>query len=100
MSKLRWVLLLGAIAAIAATPSAQAYSAADAYSGQSQPEIGAGSAAGASGGAAAARRGDEDDGGLPFTGLDMALIVGGALILVAGGGLAWSFANRQQAERT
>jgi hypothetical protein len=30
----------------------------------------------------------------------MALIVGGALILVAGGGLAWSFANRQQAERT
>jgi hypothetical protein len=113
MGEVRWLLLLGAVAAAAAAPSAHAFSASDVYSGQSQPEIAVGgSAQGNEGGpsdASATRatvgggeqgRG-ENDGGLPFSGLDVLLIVGGmALILASGAGLARLLANRQQTEQT
>jgi hypothetical protein len=45
--------------------------------------------------------GSDNDGGLPFGGLDLLLIVGGmALVLVSGAGLGRLLANRQQTEHT
>jgi hypothetical protein len=113
MGEVRWLLLLGAVAAAAAAPSAHAFSASDVYSGQSQPEIAVGGSTEGSGGGpggASATRGTvgvgeqgrgENDGGLPFSGLDLLLIVGGmALILASGAGLGRLLANRQQTEQT
>jgi hypothetical protein len=94
----RGVCILAAIAAVLAlAPAAFAQSSGTGYGGQAggvagqvapggAPPSGAAGQAGAGGGAAAAEaRGAEEGGLLAFTGLDVALIVGGGLLLLAGG---------------
>jgi hypothetical protein len=98
---IRGVCILTAVAAVLAlAPAAFAQSTGTGYGGQAGGVAGqvapggppsggegAGAAAGApSGGAAAAEAGEAEEGGLlAFTGLDVALIVGGGLLLLAGG---------------
>jgi hypothetical protein len=95
------ICILAAVAAVLAlAPAAFAQSTGTGYGGQAGGVAGqvapggppsggegAGAAAGApSGGAAAAEAGEAEEGGLlAFTGLDVALIVGGGLLLLAGG---------------
>jgi hypothetical protein len=98
----RAVCILAAIAAVLAlAPAAFAQSSGTGYGGQAggvagqvapggapggAPPSGAAGQAGAGGGAAAAEaRGAEEGGLLAFTGLDVALILGGGLLLLAGG---------------
>ena len=99
---IRGLCILTAVAAVLAlAPAAFAQSTGTGYGGQAGgvagqvapggPPSGGGAAGGAaagapSGGAAAAEAGEADEGGLlAFTGLDVALIVGGGLLLLAGG---------------
>jgi len=100
---IRGLCILTAVAAVLAlAPAAFAQSTGTGYGGQAGgvagqvapggPPSGGGAAEGAaaagapSGGAAAAEAGEPEEGGLlAFTGLDVALIVGGGLLLLAGG---------------
>jgi hypothetical protein len=100
---IRGVCILAAVAAVLAlAPAAFAQSSGVGYGGQAggvagqvapggapggAPPGGAEGAAGAGGGGAAAAeaRAPEEGGLLAFTGLDVALIVGGGLLLLAGG---------------
>jgi hypothetical protein len=93
MGSIRGVCVLAAvIAVLALAPAAFAQSSGTGYGGQAggaagQVAGGGGEAAGAGGGGnVAAEAAEADEGGLlAFTGLDVALIVGGGLLLLASG---------------
>jgi hypothetical protein len=90
---IRGVCILAAVVAILVlAPAAFAQTTADPYAGTgggTAGQVGAGGTAGGNaggGGPVASEPTDTDDGGvLAFTGLDVALIAGGGLLLLAGG---------------